>query len=39
MLFELDNTIQSLRGRVGDSDDVVSLTGIYHNLVRRWADA
>jgi PKHD-type hydroxylase len=39
MLFELDNTIQSLRGRVGDNDDVVSLTGIYHNLVRRWADA
>ena len=39
MLFQLDNTIQSLRSRVGDSDEVVSLTGIYHNLVRRWADA
>ena len=39
MLFELDNAIQSLRRRVGDSDEVVSLTGLYHNLVRRWADA
>ncbi len=39
MLFELDNAIQGLRRRVGDSEEVVSLTGLYHNLVRRWADA
>jgi len=39
MLFELDNAIQSLRKRLGDSEEVVSLTGLYHNLVRRWADA
>jgi PKHD-type hydroxylase len=39
LLFQLDDTIQSLRKQVGDSDEVVSLTGIYHNLVRRWADA
>ncbi|MEO8300605.1 MAG: Fe2+-dependent dioxygenase [Rhizomicrobium sp.] len=39
MLFQLDSTIQSLRRQVGDSDEVVSLTGLYHNLVRRWADA
>jgi PKHD-type hydroxylase len=39
MLFELDNAIQGLRSRVGDSEEVVSLTGLYHNLVRRWADA
>ena len=39
MLFELDNAIQGLRKRVGDSEEVVSLTGLYHNLVRRWADA
>jgi len=38
-LFELDSTIQSLRKQVGDSEDVVRLTGLYHNLVRRWADA
>ena len=39
MLFELDNAIQGLREQVGDSEEVVSLTGLYHNLVRRWADA
>ena len=39
MLFELDTAIQSLRKRLGDSEEVVSLTGLYHNLVRRWADA
>jgi len=37
-LFELDSTIQSLRRKLGDSEDVVSLAGLYHNLVRRWAD-
>ena len=39
MLFELDTTIQGLRQQIGDSEQVVSLTGLYHNLVRRWADA
>ena len=39
MLFELDTAIQSLRRKVGDSEEVVRLTGLYHNLVRRWADA
>jgi PKHD-type hydroxylase len=39
MLFELDNAIQALRGKHGESEEVVSLTGLYHNLVRRWADA
>jgi PKHD-type hydroxylase len=37
-LFELDTAIQSLRRGLGDTDDVVRLTGIYHNLLRRWAD-
>jgi PKHD-type hydroxylase len=39
MLFELDSAIQGLRGQVGDNDEVVRLTGLYHNLVRRWAEA
>jgi PKHD-type hydroxylase len=39
MLFELDTAIQSLRRAQGDSEDVLRLTGLYHNLVRRWADA
>lgn len=37
MLFELDQNIQSLRTNMGDSAEVVSLTGIYHNLLRQWA--
>jgi PKHD-type hydroxylase len=35
LLFDLDQAIQ----RVGpDHDAAVPLTGIYHNLLRRWAD-
>jgi PKHD-type hydroxylase len=39
MLFELDTAIQGLRKQIGDTAEVVSLTGLYHNLVRRWAQA
>jgi PKHD-type hydroxylase len=39
MLFELDEAIQGLRKQVGDNAEIVRLTGLYHNLVRRWADA
>ena len=39
MLFELDTAIQGLRKQIGDSEQVVSLTGLYHNLLRRWAQA
>ncbi len=39
MLFELDQSIQSLAGERGISHpDVVRLTGVYHNLLRRFAD-
>ena len=39
LIFDLDTTIQSLVERVGQEDpDVVRLTGIYHNLIRYWAD-
>ena len=39
LLFDLDATIQELAGRDGLGDaNVVRLTGIYHNLVRTWAD-
>jgi PKHD-type hydroxylase len=38
MLTELDQTIQRLRMRIGDVDDVVSLTSHYHNLLRMWAE-
>jgi PKHD-type hydroxylase len=39
MLFELDTAVQGLRQQIGDTEQVVSLTGLYHNLVRRWAQA
>jgi PKHD-type hydroxylase len=38
MLTELDQTIQRLRQRMGDVDDVVALTSHYHNLLRMWAE-
>ena len=39
LVFDLDNTIQSLSERVGSDDpDSVRLTGIYHNLIRYWAE-
>jgi PKHD-type hydroxylase len=38
MLFELDMTIVKLRNQVGDTEEVVSLTGHYNNLLRQWAE-
>ena len=38
MLFELDQSIQKLRGRIGDCEETVSLTGHYHNLLRMWSE-
>ncbi|BDF96532.1 MULTISPECIES: Fe2+-dependent dioxygenase [Pseudoalteromonas] len=37
LLFELDSSIQSLREKVSDSPEIVRLTGVYHNLLRQWA--
>ena len=37
-LFDLDGAIQKLTSRVPDADELVALTGIYHNLLRGWAD-
>ena len=38
MLFELDQNIQKLRARHGDSEETISLTAHYHNLLRQWAE-
>ena len=39
MLFDLDQSIQSLTAQHGHQDaDVTRLTGIYHNLLRQWAE-
>lgn len=37
LLFDLDQAVQKLRARLGDCDEVVALTGHYHNLLRQWA--
>jgi len=35
----MDAAIRTLASTIGDKDpSIVSLTGIYHNLLRRWAD-
>lgn len=40
LLFQLDRTIQQLVVARGNDDaEVISLTGIYHNLLRMWADS
>jgi len=39
-LFELDSAIQAIVPDRGQDDAaVIQLTGVYHNLLRRWADA
>ncbi|MET0292003.1 MAG: Fe2+-dependent dioxygenase [Steroidobacteraceae bacterium] len=38
MLYELDQTIQALRARLGEAAECVALTGHYHNLLRLWAE-
>lgn len=39
-LFDLDQSIQSLAATAGHGDaSIIRLTGVYHNLLRRWADA
>jgi PKHD-type hydroxylase len=37
ILFDMDMAIVRLRQHIGDNEQVVALTGIYHNLLRRWA--
>ncbi len=40
ILFDLDRAVQRVGADKGQGDrSVVELTGVYHNLLRRWADA
>lgn len=40
VLFDLDQGVQRLTAQLGGEDrSVIELTGVYHNLLRRWADA
>jgi PKHD-type hydroxylase len=38
LLFDLDNAIQQVSRDLPDHPAPVQLTGIYHNLLRRWAE-
>ena len=40
LLFDLDTAVQRHAGQLGQDDrSVVELTGVYHNLLRRYADS
>ena len=39
LLFDLDMAIQRINRDISDHPSTVQLTGVYHNLMRRWADA
>jgi PKHD-type hydroxylase len=39
LVYDLDTAIQALVERLGrDDPETVKLTGIYHNLIRKWAE-
>jgi PKHD-type hydroxylase len=38
LLFDLDMSIVRLSGDHADHKSVVSLTAVYHNLLRQWAE-
>jgi PKHD-type hydroxylase len=39
LLYDMDRFLMHLRGTVGETDPgVIGLTGLYHNLLRAWAD-
>jgi PKHD-type hydroxylase len=38
LLFDLDQTIQKLRSKLGACEETIVLTGQYHNLLRMWAE-
>jgi len=38
LLFELDTSVQTLTRSGADTDVLLQLTGVYHNLLRQWAE-
>lgn len=38
LLFDMDMALLALRQRHGESAEATRLTGVYHNLLRQWAD-
>ena len=39
LLFDLDNSIRAVLRDLPNHESSIHLTGIYHNLLRRWADS
>ena len=37
-LYRLDQTIQKLRAKTGETEETVALAGHYHNLLRMWSE-
>ncbi len=37
-LFRLDQNIQQIRGKLGETAETVALAGHYHNLLRMWSE-
>ncbi len=38
ILFDLDTAIQRISREAPEHPSAVQLTGVYHNLLRRWAE-
>ena len=38
ILFDLDRSIQHLNARAAEDPALVTLTGVYHNLLRQWTE-
>ena len=38
ILFDLDMNLLKLRAQLGETPETTALTGVYHNLLRQWAD-
>lgn len=39
LLFDLDMNLLKLRQRLGETAETTALTGVYHNLLRQWAQS
>ena len=38
LLFDLDMAVQRISSEAPDHPAAVQLTGVYHNLIRMWAE-
>ena len=38
LLFDLDMAVQRVSNDMPEHPSLISLTGVYHNLVRQWAE-